>query len=44
MRAALRTTLVAHACLEAEVERLTEATSTDFAQGQLRKPPTTSRR
>ena len=43
-RAALRATLVANAYLEAEVERLTEAISTGFARGRLRKPPTKSRR
>jgi hypothetical protein len=43
-RAALRATLVANAYLEAEVERLTEAISTGFARGRIRKPPTKSRR
>ncbi len=43
-RAALRATLVANACLEAEVERLTEAISTGFARGRIRKPPTKIRR
>jgi hypothetical protein len=43
-RAALRATLVANACLEAEVERLTEAISTGFARGRVRKPPVTFRR
>jgi hypothetical protein len=38
-RAALRATLVANVYLEAEVERLTAATSTGFARGRLRKPP-----
>jgi hypothetical protein len=38
-RAASRATLVANACLEAEVERLTEAISTGFARGRVRKPP-----
>jgi hypothetical protein len=36
-RAALRATLVANAYLEAEVERLTEAISTGFARGRIRK-------
>jgi len=39
VRAALRATLVANAYLEAELERLTEAISTGFARGQVRKPP-----
>jgi len=39
-RAALRATLVANAYLEAEVERLTEAISTGFARGRVRKPRT----
>ena len=43
-RAALRATLVANAYLEAEVERLSEAISTGFARGRIRKPPTKSRR
>jgi hypothetical protein len=43
-RAALRATLVANAYLEAEVERLTEAISTGFARGRVRKPPTKFRR
>jgi hypothetical protein len=43
-RAALRATLVANAYLEAEVERLTEAISTGFARGRIRRPPTKSRR
>jgi hypothetical protein len=38
-RAALRATLVANAYLEAEVVRLTEAISTGFARGQMRRPP-----
>jgi hypothetical protein len=38
-RAALRATLVANVYLEAEVERLTAATSPGFARGRLRKPP-----
>ena len=44
VRAALRATLVANAYLEAEVERLTEAISTGFARGRIRKPPSKSRR
>ena len=43
-RAALRATLVANAYLEAEVQRLTEAISTGFARGRIRKPPTKFRR
>jgi hypothetical protein len=43
-RAALRATLVAIAYLEAEVGRLTEAISTGFARGRLRKPSTKSHR
>ena len=39
VRAALRATLVANAYLEAELERLTEAISTGFARGHVRKPP-----
>ena len=39
VRAALRATLVANAYLEAEVERLTEAISTGFGRGQMRRPP-----
>jgi hypothetical protein len=39
VRAALRTTLVANAYLEAEIERLTEAISTGFARGRMRKAP-----
>jgi hypothetical protein len=39
VRAALRATLVANAYLDAEVERLTEAVSTGFARGRMRKPP-----
>ena len=39
VRAALRATLIANAYLEAEIERLTEAISTGFARGQMRKPP-----
>jgi hypothetical protein len=37
-RAARRATLVANAYLEAEVERLTEAISTGFTPGRIRKP------
>jgi hypothetical protein len=43
-RAALRATPVANAYLEAEVERLTEAISTGFARGRIRKSPTKFRR
>jgi hypothetical protein len=43
-RAALRAMLVANAYLEAEVERLTEAISTGFGRGRIRKPPTKSQR
>jgi hypothetical protein len=43
-RAALRATLIANAYLDAEVERLTEAISTEFARGRIRKSPTKSRR
>ncbi len=42
IRAALRTTLIANAFLEAEVERLSEAVSAGFARGRIRrraKPP-----
>ena len=39
VRAALRATLVANAYLEIEVERLTEAISTGFARGRMRRPP-----
>jgi hypothetical protein len=39
VRAALRATLVANAYLEGEVERLTEAISTGFARGRMRRPP-----
>ena len=39
VRAALRATLIANAYLEAELERLTEAISTGFARGRMRKPP-----
>ena len=39
VRAALRVTLIANAYLEAEIERLTEAISTGFARGWMRKAP-----
>ena len=39
VRAALRATLIANAYLEAEIERLTEAISTGFARGRIRKAP-----
>ena len=39
VRAALRATLMANAYLEAEIERLTEAISTGFARGRMRKAP-----
>ena len=38
--AALRAMLVANAYLEAEVKRLTEAISTGFARGRIRKSST----
>ena len=41
VRAALRAT---NAYLEAEIERLTEAISTGFARGRMRKAPHGSRR
>jgi hypothetical protein len=37
--AALRAILIANAYLEAEIERLTEAISTGFARGRMRKAP-----
>jgi hypothetical protein len=37
VRAALRATLIANAYLEAEIERLTEAVSSGFARGRVRK-------
>jgi hypothetical protein len=37
VRAALRATLIANAYLDAEIERLTEAISTGFARGRMRK-------
>ena len=39
VRAALRATLVANSYLEGELKRLTEAISTGFARGRIRKPP-----
>ena len=39
VHAALRATLIANAYLEAEIERLTEAISTGFARGRMRKAP-----
>ena len=39
VREALRATLIANAYLEAEIERLTEAISTGFARGRMRKAP-----
>ena len=39
VRAALRASLIANVYLEAEIERLTEAISTGFARGRMRKPP-----
>jgi hypothetical protein len=39
VRAALRATLIANAYLETEIERLTEAISTGFARGRMRRPP-----
>ena len=39
VRAALRASLIANTYLEAEIERLTEAISTGFARGRMRKPP-----
>ena len=38
VRAALRATLIANAYLEAEIERLTEAVSSGFARGRIRRP------
>jgi hypothetical protein len=37
VRAALRATLIANTYLAAEIERLTEAVSTGFARGRMRK-------
>ena len=39
IRAALRTTLIANAYLDREVQRLIEAISTGFARGRMRRPP-----
>jgi hypothetical protein len=39
VRAALRATLIANAYLESELGRLTEAISTGFARGQVRRLP-----
>src|SRR5262249_26466016 len=39
VRAALRATLIANAYLEAEIERLSQAISTGFARGRMRKAP-----
>ena len=39
VRAALRATLIANEYLGAEIERLTEAISTGFARGRMRKAP-----
>jgi len=39
VRAALRATLIANAYLEAEIERLTQAISTGFGRGRMRKAP-----
>jgi hypothetical protein len=38
VRAALRATLIANAYLAAETDRLTEAISTGFARGRMRRP------
>ena len=38
VRAALRATLIANAFLEAEVDRLSEAVSSGFARGRIRRP------
>jgi hypothetical protein len=37
VRAALRATLIANAFLQAEVERLSEAVSSGFARGRIRR-------
>ena len=37
VRTALRATLIANAYLEAEIERLTQAISTGFVRGRMRK-------
>jgi hypothetical protein len=39
VRGALRATLIANAYLDREVERSTEAISTGFARGRMRRPP-----
>jgi hypothetical protein len=39
----VRATLVANSFLEREAERLTEAISTGFARGRIRKPPKLAR-
>jgi hypothetical protein len=39
----VRATFVANSFLEREVERLTEAISTGFARGRIRKPPKLAR-
>jgi hypothetical protein len=39
----VQATLVANSFLEREVERLTEAISTGFARGRIRKPPKLAR-
>jgi hypothetical protein len=39
VRSTLRATLIANAYLETEIERLTEAISTGFARGRMRKAP-----
>jgi hypothetical protein len=39
VRGALRATMIAKAYLEAEIERLTDAISTGFARGRVRKAP-----
>ena len=44
VRAALRATLIANAYLQGEIERLTEAISTGFARGRMRKPPQRGKR
>jgi hypothetical protein len=39
VRGALGATMIAKAYLEAEIERLTDAISTGFARGRMRKAP-----
>jgi hypothetical protein len=39
VRAALRAALIANTYLEAEIERLTEAISTGFVRGRMRRAP-----